>query len=83
MSVSDHHAVLSLAAHAERHRDLCSASILFNLFTREIPYVAGQALSLQFADDLGLTCSKSTKSEGSAILSASASAIANWLNDLA
>ena len=83
MSVSDHHAALSLAAHAGRHRDLCSAPILFSLFTREIQYVAGQALSLQFADDIALTCSKSTKSEESAILSASASAIANWLNDFA
>ena len=55
--------------------------ILFNIYTREIPYVAGQALSLQFADDIGLTCSKPTKFEVSAILSASASAIANWLND--
>ena len=52
-----------------------------NVYTREIPYVAGQALSLQFADDIGLTCSKPTKPEVSAILSASASAIANWLND--
>ena len=55
--------------------------ILFNIYTREIPNVAGHALSLQFADDIGLTCSKPTKSEVSAILSASASAIANWLND--
>ena len=53
----------------------------FNVYTREIPYVAGQALSLQFADAIGLTCCKPTKSEVSAILSASASAIANWLND--
>ena len=35
--------------------------ILLNVYTREIPYVAGHALSLQFADDIGLTCSKPTK----------------------
>eukprot|EP00117_Sycon_ciliatum_P016430 scpid33098/ scgid15864/ Probable RNA-directed DNA polymerase from transposon X-element; Reverse transcriptase len=53
--------------------------LLFSLYTRDIPSVAQQAESIQFADDIALTCSRPTQQELTATLSRAVTCIADWL----
>ena len=53
--------------------------ILFSIYTREVPTIANQSSSVQFADDIALISSSTSLDTVSATLSASVSALADWL----
>ena len=81
MGVSDHHTALSLSAPAECHRGLCSAPFCSTCTLGKYPMLLDKLCLCSLQMTLVSLAANRLSLKVSAILFASASAIANWLND--